>query len=197
VWHDGLLFKIKKNLPIQYFVVLQSYLRDRHFIIKQNDATSQLYKILAGVPQGSVLDPVRYLLYMADLPTTNGVLTATFADDTALLAAHKNHTTASKILQEVIDTIQHWIKKWRIKLNEAKSTHVTFTTCRDTCPSIVINGQPIPQADVAKYLDKYLDRRLTWGSVPIDHVKGYGHGSGYKIMCIFNNFFLYKKVIYL
>lgn len=52
--------------------------------------------------------------------------------------------------------------KWRIRSNETKSTHVTFTTRSETCPPVKLNGLIIPQNVEIKYLGLYLDRRLTW-----------------------------------
>lgn len=84
-------------------------------MVKRDDAVSQLQKITAGVPQGSVLGSVLYLLYTADLPNINGVITATYADDTALLAAHENSIIVSDILQKGIDEIYCWIKNGGFK----------------------------------------------------------------------------------
>jgi len=55
-----------------------------------------------------------------------------------------------------------WLKKWRIRVNGAKSVHVTFTTRRKTCPPVISNGLRIPQAEDARYLGLHLDRRLNW-----------------------------------
>lgn len=55
-----------------------------------------------------------------------------------------------------------WFQKWRIKVNEDKSVHVTFTTRKDTCPPVLLNGSIIPQKEEAKYLGIHLDRRLNW-----------------------------------
>lgn len=162
VWHTGILYKLRKLLPLNYFLILKSYLQNRHFLVKQQDEHTKLYPILSGVPQGSVLGPILYLIYTADLPTTQNVLTATFADDTAILASHENPQMASQILQTNLDKIQQWLTKWRIKPNEAKSVHVTFTTRKETCPSVHLYNHQLPQADDAKYLGMHLDRRLTW-----------------------------------
>jgi len=52
------------------------------------------------------------------------------------------------------------VKKWRIKVNQTKSIHVTFTTRKETFSRITLNGLRIPQAEDAKYLGLHLDRRL-------------------------------------
>lgn len=70
VCHDGLLNKIRELLPIQYYNILKSYLSDRFFRIKYDDTYSDLKEIKAGVPQGSVLGPILYLVFTSDLPTT-------------------------------------------------------------------------------------------------------------------------------
>jgi hypothetical protein len=58
--------------------------------------------------------------------------------------------------------IQRWLKRWRMKVNGTKSTHVTFITRRATCPPVKINDFQLPQSDEVKYLGLHLDRRLTW-----------------------------------
>jgi hypothetical protein len=125
------------------------------------ELTSELTSINAGVPQGSVLGPLLYLLY-TDLPTSPGILTATFADDTSLLTTDSNPVIASQLLQTDLLSIQNWLKTWTLKANETKSTHVTFTTRRATCPPVYINDVQLPQSDDVKYLGLHLDRRLTW-----------------------------------
>jgi len=82
--------------------------------------------------KGSMLGSVLYLLYIADFPVALDTITATYADDTAILAVHKDHTEASQRLQENFSHIQIWLKKWRIRINGAKSVEVTFTTRKKT-----------------------------------------------------------------
>jgi hypothetical protein len=81
VWHTGLLYKPRRSLPLNYFLILNSYMSNRHFVVKVNTELTGLTPINAGVPQGSVLGPSLYLLYTADHPTSPDSITATFADD--------------------------------------------------------------------------------------------------------------------
>jgi hypothetical protein len=162
VWHDRLLFKLTTNLPLNYFLILQSYLQSRYFLVRYQYEQTTQYLIKAGVPQGSVLGPTPYLIYTADLPTTPHVTTATYADDTAILSPHQDPTIASQRLQTTLNKIQSWMKKWRIRVNEGKSVQVTFTTLRNTCPPVSLNNRQIKQREDVKYLGMHLDRRITW-----------------------------------
>lgn len=162
VWHEGLLFKIKTDLPDYLYGILKSFLEQRLYFVQYEEAQSNLYPIKAGVPQGSVLGPLLYLLYTADLPTSESLTTGTFADDTAILAAHSNPAVASEILQSGLNDVSEWLKMWRIKANENKSVNVTFTLRKGKCPPVTLNGIEVPQADHVKYLGMHIDKRLTW-----------------------------------
>jgi hypothetical protein len=162
VWHIGLLHKLRQFLPLNYYLILNSSLHNRHFQVKVEDSYTDLLPVYAGVPQGSVLGSLLYLLYAADLPTSPDATIATFADDTTILATDPDPATASQKLQTSLLAIQHWLTKWRLKANSSKSTYVTFTTHGATCPGIHIYNEQLPQAEEVKYLELHLDRRLTW-----------------------------------
>ena len=125
-------------------------------------ATRKLFNINAGVPQGSVLGPVLYLLFTSDLPTSNDIIIGTFADDTAVLASAYNPTLASKKLQNHLNSISVWLKQWRIKANKTKSIRDTFSLRRQECPSVSLNNIEIRQSNTSKYLGVHLDKKLTW-----------------------------------
>ena len=112
--------------------------------------------------QGSVLGPTLYLLYTADIPQNDQIIISTFADDTALLSSHSNPATASRVLNNHMRVIESWLNKWRIKVNEQKSRHVTFTLRTGNCTPVALNNILIPQYDNVKYLGIHIDRRLTW-----------------------------------
>jgi hypothetical protein len=82
-WHRGLVHKLRSILPDHFYQVLKSYLTNRHFRVKHEGSYSELKLIKAGVPQGSVLGPVLYLLYINGVPTTLNNTMTTFADDTS------------------------------------------------------------------------------------------------------------------
>jgi hypothetical protein len=138
------------------------YLTDKTFQVRYQEEYATLHTIQSGVPQGSILGPILYSIHTADLPETEQTISATYADDTALLASHQNPATASSYLQRHLLQVEKWLRRWRIQANEKKSTHVTFSLKRGTCPAVTLNGQCIPQRETAKYLGIHLDRRLTW-----------------------------------
>jgi hypothetical protein len=98
----------------------KSYLHNRHFLVNVETEYTELSSVNAGVPQGSVLGQLLYLLYTSDLPTSPGSTTATFADDTAVAATDSDPAIASQKLQTDLLAIQSWFKKWRMKANESK-----------------------------------------------------------------------------
>ena len=93
------------------FTILKSYLEERHFRVRHENVTTSFFPIPAGLPQGSVLGPILYVIYTADLPTSNGVITATYAHDTAILTVNKSPVEATILLQNSKREIEKWAKK--------------------------------------------------------------------------------------
>ena len=125
--HESPLQTIRKQFPEQIHQLLKSYLSSRTFVIKIKDTYSEVKDIKAGVPHGSVLGPIFYTLYTANIPTTTNSTLLTFTDDTPILVRHTNPETAVKLLQEHITKIEKWLEEKQIKTNSNKCNHITFT----------------------------------------------------------------------
>nr|CAI5825323.1 unnamed protein product [Callosobruchus analis] len=140
---------------------LESYTSERVLRIKQEEAYSELREIKAGIPQGSVLVPLLYLLYASDIPDLEHNIIATFADDTAVLVVGNSHEEAAAKLQSTIDQIRTWTRRWRINLNERKSLYINelleiiinpiYSFAGDsTLVSCMEQGKPLPFQDIAR-----------------------------------------------
>lgn len=111
-----MLYELKKILPSQLYLILKSYLSNTYFDIKINEEDSIYDLIQAGVTRISVLGPYLYLIYIADIPTTDRINIATFADDTI-------HATQK--LKNHLDLLQQWLHKWKVNVNNGKSVQIT------------------------------------------------------------------------
>ena len=167
VWHPGLLFKLKAILPSPYFLFFKSYLENRNFVAQVGSVFSKLSPILAGVPQGAISSPILYNIYTADQPTTPQTNVAEFADDKIIFTSHDSPQTASQHLQTHLNLMEPWYSKWRIKINNEKSSHITFSLKQNTIPPVTLNNKIIPQTSSVRYLGLILDKRLTWA----EHLK--------------------------
>jgi hypothetical protein len=114
------------------------------------------------VLQRSILGLLLYVLYTSDLPTSRETTLGTFADDTAIFATREDPTIASLNLQEHLHIMEKWLKKWKIKLNKSKSSHITFTLRKGHCPAVNFNQIVVPQIEEVKCVGLHFDCRLNW-----------------------------------
>lgn len=173
VWHCGLLYKmIKHKYPDYLIVITKSFLTDRQFRVCIGSAESATTKFNWGVPQGSALSPTLYNIFISDIPTifTDDtrlqipVQIGLYADDTILFTSSRLCNTIEKRLQLASKTVYNYYAKWKIKINNDK-TSLTYITKRKTkqIPSdnLVINNADIPWSSELKYLGLTLDKQLT------------------------------------
>ena len=118
---------------------------------KFNRENSSRFHIHSGVPQGSILGPLLYVLYTSDVPTFSETTLGTFANDTTIFATHEDPTVAKLNLPEHLHIIEKWLKKWKVKVKESKSSHIKFTLRKGHCPAVNINQTIVPQTEVVKY----------------------------------------------
>ncbi|CAH1372910.1 unnamed protein product, partial [Tenebrio molitor] len=130
VWHDGLVQKLIK-IPINpnFIQLIDSFLSNRTCSVKIQNIKSRPIALQAGVPQGSILSPLLYIVYCRDFPVTDAPRTKTrlFADDTAVWTSQRNPAIAARILQGHLNNITTWTNTWRIKPNPLKSQSILMS----------------------------------------------------------------------
>jgi hypothetical protein len=119
-------------------------------------------EIQAGVPQGSVLAPTLYSLYINYTPRTQGVHLALFADDTCLYATDHRGSFVLRKLQRRLNAMEEWSEKWNIKINENKTRAVYFSKRLKRVEAyLTLKGWAITFVNDVKYLAVTFDRKVT------------------------------------
>ena len=130
VWHKGLLAKLLHyGVRDRALTWVESYLTVRRERLKVLDTTSSWLPIPAGVPQGSVLGPLLFLIFTIDLPnacTNTNTTCSQFADDTALMTPTPSLQATEKQLQEAVSSASRWLKDWYLLVNVEKTGTVIF-----------------------------------------------------------------------
>ena len=118
VWHTGLIFKLKQNgICGNLLKMLENYLSNRKQRVILNGIESSWEPILSGVPQGSVLGPLLFLIYINDLTQNISANIKLFADDSSLFIKVSNVDTAHQTLVNDLNTITAWARLWKMKFN--------------------------------------------------------------------------------
>jgi hypothetical protein len=167
VWHGGLIFKlINFGFPMFIINIIKSFISQRTFSVRINSTISANRPINAGVPQGSILGPVLFNLYMSDIPIPEEASLALYADDTVILCQDSDIHEASNTLQTSIDVLIDWFYQWKFKLNTTKCETKIFSLRKHMLPhEIQIDGTFLPwnpNDQAVKYLGIWLDKKLNW-----------------------------------
>jgi len=126
VWHKGLLYKLSKNgINGKLLEWITSYLSNRSQRVVLNSNESDLKTINAGVPQGSVLGPLLFLMYVNDIVDNLLSLTRLYADDSSLYYSASSIQDIEGIINHDLAVISQWAKTWLVKFNPNK-TEVLF-----------------------------------------------------------------------
>ena len=163
VWHNGLRYKIfQLDLPTKMTRLLSDFLVGRVIQVNVNGFLSK-----AGVPQGSVLSPLRFLIYVNDLLTSHHKQKSLSqsAYDTAQWAFSLNVCFEAKLMQQDLLNLAMWCAKWRIKLNPEKTKVIIFSRsklARKTEPNLKLYGETLKVYPQVKFLGLIFDPRLTF-----------------------------------
>lgn len=165
VWHDGLIFKLNKmGFPKYICAMMKEFTSRRSFRVHINSEKSQAKNIPAGLPQGSILSPLLYCIYVSDLKFLNHTHSAGYADDTAIYVSANRTTTICKNLQKSLIKTEKFFDKWKIKINALKTQAIIFPfngqKIRDPVSQLNLCGSPIAYSNVVNYLGVALDKKL-------------------------------------
>ena len=168
VWHEGLLHKLKENgITGSVYHLLEDYLSNRKQRVVLNGIESEWEDVLSGVPQGSVLGPLLFLIYINDL--TDGIFSRIrlFADDSSLFARVTDINATHDQLLKDLDLITNWAHQWKMKFNpdiSKQAIEVIFSHKHNkpNHPLLSFNNIPVARENHTKHLGLVLDDRLSF-----------------------------------
>lgn len=165
VSHLRLLYKLEHyGVRGNLHTWIGSFLKNRTQHVNLDGITSDTAPVQSGVPQGSVLGPLLFLLFINDLPNyvSENSITRLFADDSLLYRSIKSAEDAQE-LQKDLDGLQRWEKDWLMEFHPGKCQVLHITNKRMPIRHLyTIHGQTLQEVDSAKYLGITLHKSLSW-----------------------------------
>jgi hypothetical protein len=176
--HDVLLDRLRTSFGIQGTVLswIGSFVRGRTQVVCVNGQQSATSSVFCGVPQGSVLGPILFLLYTAEvvaIAERHGLSAHSYADDTGLYFHAAASSCRAKLpnLIACIDNINHWMSSNRLKLNVDKTQFIWLGTpqqlAKINCSSLILDGVDISISEEVTFLGVVIDNKLTFA----DHIR--------------------------
>ena len=163
--HEGLLLKLEHyGIRSSLLLWVRSFLIGRKQKVLVDGAASSPTPVMSGVPQGTVLGPLFFLVYINDISKglSNGTKIRLFADDSLLYRTIKTPKD-SEILQKDLDSLQIWEKTWKMEFHPGKCQLLKITNkIRPSIFQYKIHNQTISETNAAKYLGVVIDNKLTW-----------------------------------
>ena len=168
VWHDGLVYKLKQNgIKGKLLSLLINYLNQRKQRVVINGQVSNWAPIRSGVPQGSVLGPLLFLIYINDLEKNLKCQVKFFADDTSLFSLVSDPVLTASRLNSDLDLISKWAYQWKMSFNPdplkpAEEIVFSHKITKVVHPPLYFNGSLVKQVSSHKHLGLILDSKLSF-----------------------------------
>ena len=168
VWHEGLVFKLKQNgIEGKMLNLLRNYLNNRKQRVVLNGMESAWSTIKAGVPQGSVLGPLLFLVYINDLEIGLKSSVKFFADDTSLYSTVYDTDVTAEELNHDLHLINRWAHQWKMSFNPdptKQAVEILFSQKRNSPshPPIYFNNIEVKKVNDHKHLGLVLDSKLSF-----------------------------------
>ena len=169
IQHDILLDKMAhygiRGLALEWF---KNYLSNRKQFVDYNSHISELKLISSGMPQGSILGPLGFIIYVNDIPNSVPNLSLIlFADDTSAFTSHKDISTLNNIMNNGLNKLNQWFQSNKLSLNTKKSNFMLFGTHIKTKQyknelKLSLDNVELKCVDAAKFLGVTIDQNLTW-----------------------------------
>ena len=127
-WHPAIIAKLEQvKIGISFLELLKSYLSDRKQIVTIDGCKSTCKTIKAGVPQGSLLGPLLWILYANDLLDGIECEVLLFADDTCMFASGKDPAETTAMLNRDLINFFAWAARWKVSFNPSKTKQMIFS----------------------------------------------------------------------
>ena len=169
MWHNGLLFKLKQyGISGSLLNWIADYLNNRQPRVVIKGHMSDYKTVTAGVPQGSVLGPLLFLIYINDIAESFLSLTRLFADDSSLYYSVSSIADIEGIINHDLQLLATWAKQWLIKFNPLKTEAVLFTLKQfEYYPNLFFENVKLKFVECHKHLGVTLNFKSQWH----DHIE--------------------------
>lgn len=168
VWYEGLLFKLERcGIEGNLLNLIKNYLHNRKQRVVLNGQESGWETLYSGVPQGSVLGPLLFLVYINDLTDNISSNIKLFADDSSLFVRVRDAIVSHNQIVEDLNTITKWAHQWKMRFNPditKQAIEIIFSKKRASIehPSLAFNGIPVAREPSTKHLGVILDSKLSF-----------------------------------
>ena len=169
VWHAGLLYKCKSmGISGDLYKWINDYLSDRQIRAVVNGHSSKWFTTNAGVPQGSILGPLLFLIFINDITENIESDIHLFADDTSLMDIMDNYVLSYAKLNRDLDRLSNWASNWQVNFNASKTVYLMVSRKLNQPPKpiLILNGENVREVKTHKHLGLTFNSDLTWS----DHI---------------------------